>query len=201
MKKLIIVGIPSYNEEKTIGFVTQQIDAGLRKFFPHFNCYLINIDSNSEDKTVEKFLNTKTFFPKIFIKPRGLIKGKGKNLLSLFRYSLKLGGDFVAIFDSDLKSITPDWIGKLLSPLIYEDYNYVVPLYCRSCYDGNVTNHFIYPLTYALFRTKLRQPIGGEFSLDKKFYSFIVIACNARFDAKGWINFFSNQISVNNWCK
>jgi len=38
MNRKIVIGIPSYNEEYTIGHVIRQIDLGLKKFFPKYEC-------------------------------------------------------------------------------------------------------------------------------------------------------------------
>lgn len=174
MNKKIVVGIPSYNEEDTIGYVVNQIDLGLQKFFPREKCQIVNVDSNSADKTRDVFLKTKTFFPKKYLNAGKEIRGKGKNLIELFKYCNKLDIDYIALFDSDIKSIKPKWVFSLLDPLITKNFDYTVPVYSRGCYDGNVTNNFAYPLTYAIFGVKIQQPIGGEFGLNKRLYKYLL---------------------------
>jgi hypothetical protein len=73
-----------------------------------------------------------------------------------------------AVVDSDLRSITPDWIDLLVRPLLEHDYDYVAPYYRRHKYDGTITNSIVYPLTAALYGKKVRQPIGGEFGLSPR---------------------------------
>ena len=41
--------------------------------------------------------------------------------------------------------------------------NFVAPYYQRHKYDGTITNSIAYPLTRALYGTRVRQPIGGDF--------------------------------------
>ena len=53
------------------------------------------------------------------------------------------------------------WIRNLAEP-IFEDYDYVSPLYIRHKYDVTVTNSIAYPLTRALYGRRVRQPIGGD---------------------------------------
>lgn len=170
----IVIGIPSYNEGDTINHVVKQIDLGLKKFFPLEECQIINVDSNSTDKTKERFLKTKTFFPKKYLNTGKKIRGKGKNLIELFKYCNKLNVDYIGLFDSDIKSIKPNWVFALLNPLIAKNFDYTVPVYSRGCYDGNVTNNFAYPLTYAVFGVNLQQPIGGEFGLNKHLYKYLL---------------------------
>ena len=75
--------------------------------------------------------------------------------------------------DSDLRSITPEWIELFIKPMIKSGYDYVAPLYYRHKYDGTITNSIIYPLTRALYGKRVRQPIGGDFGFSgnlAKFY-------------------------------
>ncbi|HYK97277.1 MAG TPA: cell wall biosynthesis glycosyltransferase, partial [Candidatus Acidoferrales bacterium] len=65
--------------------------------------------------------------------------------------------------DSDLRSITPLWVKRLLGPIVEAQADYVAPLYARHKYDGTITNTIAYPLTRALYGMRIRQPIGGEF--------------------------------------
>ena len=67
--------------------------------------------------------------------------------------------------DSDLRSIVPEWIELLAGPILKGGYDYVAPMYSRFKYDGTITNNIAYPLTRALYGTRIRQPIGGEFAV------------------------------------
>lgn len=174
MFKKIAVGIPSYNEEATIGYVTKQVDLGLKKFFPSAQCLIVNVDSDSTDDTKKIFLETQTFCPKKYLNTGKRLRGKGENIIELFRYCSALDIDYIALFDSDIKTIKPNWVFFLLNPLIIKKFDYTTPIYSRSCYDGNVTNNFAYPLTYAIFGVKLQQPIGGEFGLNKRLYRYFL---------------------------
>jgi len=62
----IIVLIPTLNEEDNIKLVTKIIDRGLTKLAVNVkvDALILNIDSGSTDQTREKFLRTKTIFPK-----------------------------------------------------------------------------------------------------------------------------------------
>ena len=63
----LVVGIPSYNEARTIAHQTAQAAAGLLDYFGNKNSVLINCDSHSEDGTKEAFLQTATDIPKIYL--------------------------------------------------------------------------------------------------------------------------------------
>lgn len=172
--KRIVIGIPSYNEEDTIGFVVKQVDLGLRRFYPSSDNLIINVDSDSNDNTKDAFLKTPTFHSKKYFNTGKKMRGKGKNLIELFKYCNNSGVDFIVLIDSDIKTVKPRWIFSLLNPLIREKFDYTTPVYSRGCYDGNVTNNFAYPLTYAVFGVDLQQPIGGEFALNKRLYRYLL---------------------------
>jgi len=174
MDKKIVIGIPSYNEEDTIGYVTEQVDSGLKKFFSSAKCLIVNVDSDSTDNTKKVFLEAQTFCPKKYLNTGKKPRGKGKNLIELFKYCNALDIDYIALFDSDIRTIKPNWVFSLLNPLITKKFDYTTPAYSRGCYDGNVTNNFAYPLTYAIFGTELQQPIGGEFGLNKRLYKYLL---------------------------
>jgi len=159
----LVVGIPSYNEADSIGFVVKQIDRGLAKNFNKYKAVIINVDNDSSDGTKEVFLGTKTKTPKIYISTPPGVRGKGNNFYNLFNYVIKLKAQAIAVVDADLESITQEWVDCLIKPIL-DGYDYVTPYYARSEYDGSITNHICYPLIYGLFGHNIRQPIGGDFS-------------------------------------
>ncbi len=163
----IVIGIPSYNEADNISFVTKQVDRGLAEYFKEYKTVIINVDNNSPDNTRDKFLRTETKNFKIYISTPPGVKGKGHNFHNLFEKISSLRPRAVAVVDADLKSITPEWIYSLITPIL-EGQDYITPNYARNEYDGSITNHICYPLIYGLFGRKVRQPIGGDFSFSPK---------------------------------
>ncbi|MBW2990915.1 glycosyltransferase [Candidatus Woesearchaeota archaeon] len=164
----IIVGIPSYNEESTIDFVTWQVAHGLKKYYSHYSCVIINVDNNSQDNTKQVFLNTDTQgIPKVYVTTEPGVKGKGNNFYNLFKIVKELQPKAVVVVDADLKSITPDWMKKLCQPIL-EGHDLVTPLYARHKYDGTITNNIVYPIVVGLLCRNIRQPIGGDFSFSTK---------------------------------
>ncbi len=186
----ILVGIPSYNNESTIGHVIKAVRLGLTKYFPKFKSIIVNSDCGSTDKTRKivknnlgdyKALETILIAHEMHPYMRSLhtpisemvttfrgTPGKGKAFRRIFEIAHKLGVKAVVVVDSDLRSITPEWIQLLAAPIVFKDFDYVTPLYARHKYDGTITNSLIYPLTRALYGKKIRQPIGGEFGFSSK---------------------------------
>jgi glycosyltransferase involved in cell wall biosynthesis len=161
----ILVGIPSLNEADSIAHVTEQIDKGLKLTFGCHDCTIVNIDSDSVDRTSEKFQATTTWARKMSIVLRQRPLGKGRNLLKFFRYAEEQQADGVATFDADVTSIQPEWVEALLAPIISKHADYVVPCYRRSRFEGSTTNHFAFPLMYGFCGIDVRQPIAGDFGV------------------------------------
>ncbi|MGE5892964.1 MAG: glycosyl transferase family 2, partial [bacterium] len=91
------------------------------------------------------------------------IPGKGSAFRTIFEIAQALRVKACAVVDSDLRSITPEWIELLVKPVLEGDFHFVAPLYHRHKYDGTITNSIVYPLTRALYGKRIRQPIGGDF--------------------------------------
>lgn len=170
----IVIGIPSYNEVKTIAIPTVQASLGLTQYFPDKSSVIINVDNNSKDGTREAFLNAKTEVPKIYVSTPEDIKGKGFNIHNLLKVSAELRAKAIIMVDADLTSITPEWVESFLEP-IFDGYDFVVPIYSRHKYDGTITNNIAYPLLRTLYGLRVRQPIAGDFGISGKLArSFLV---------------------------
>lgn len=169
----IVVGIPSYSEEKTIRFVTQTAGEGLKTYYPDMRSIIVNCDNNSPDGTKEAFLAAEIpegIDRKYITTPEG-VRGKGNNFWNLFHFCRDVQCKATIVVDADLRSIRPIWIKHLGGPIL-EGYDYVTPLYSRHQFDGTITNHLCYPLVFALAGYDVRQPIGGEFSFSPGLCSF-----------------------------
>lgn len=170
----IVIGIPSYNEAKTIAIPTLQVSLGLTQYFSDKSSVIINVDNNSKDGTREAFLNTKTEVPKIYVSTPEDVKGKGFNIHNLLKVAAELRAKAIIMVDADLTSITPEWVESFLEP-IFDGYDFVVPIYSRHKYDGTITNNIAYPLLRTLYGLRVRQPIAGDFGISGKLArSFLV---------------------------
>jgi len=163
----VVVGIPSYNEARTIGHVTQMAGQGLQKYFSGKRGVIVNCDNHSPDNTAEAFLCSETPVPKKYLStPEGVL-GKGNNFYNLFRFCMEVQAETVIVVDADLRSITPQWVHYLGGPIL-RGYDFVTPLYSRHQFDGTITNHICYPLIHALANLDVRQPIGGDFAFSPR---------------------------------
>lgn len=199
----IVVGIPSYNNADTIGRVVSAVGAGLAKYFSDWRSVVVNSDGGSSDGTPAVVARTGVDFSVMFIGDRQSplnkiitpyhgVPGKGSAFRTIFEIARRLNAKACAVVDSDLRSITPEWVELLILPVLNKGYDYVAPYYLRHKYDGTITNGIVYPLTRALYGQRIRQPIGGDFGfsgrltehyLDKRVWESDV----ARFGIDVWM--------------
>lgn len=158
----LVVGIPSYNNAASIAHVVRAVEAGLQQGFPGSRAVLVSSDGGSRDGTGDVVRGAVRALPLIAGAYVGL-PGKGSALRAVFECTAALGARAGAVVDSDLRSITPQWVQRLLGPVLDGTADYVTPLYARHKHDGTITNTIAYPLTRALYGVRVRQPIGGEF--------------------------------------
>lgn len=171
----ILVGIPSYNNARTIGHVVRAAASGLAKYFPDARAVIVNSDGGSTDGTPDlvgsadlgpskALLLRETTRPvhRVVTAYQG-IPGKGSAFRTVFEIARRLSARACVVVDSDLRSITPEWLELLLTPVVEGDFDYVAPLYARHKYDGTITNSIVYPLVRSLYGRRIRQPIGGDF--------------------------------------
>jgi glycosyltransferase involved in cell wall biosynthesis len=173
----IVIGIPSYNNAATIGHVVAAAQAGLEKYFPQYRGVIVNSDGSSQDGTRDAVLKTgldkgqlllvtTPLFPVHRLSfPYHGIPGKGSAFRLIFQIAHRLGAKACAVVDSDLRSITPEWVDLLLRPIVHAGFDFVAPYYHRHKYDGTITNSIVYPLTRSLYGLRVRQPIGGDFGI------------------------------------
>jgi len=177
----IMVGIPSFKNATTIGYVVRAAQAGLVQYFPDLRPVVVNSDAGSPDGTQRVVVETEPpeYVERILlVRPTNKLSrvsltypevagtgGKGAALWTIFEIAAALEVQALVVVDSDLRSIAPEWIELLAGPILKGGYDFVAPLYARHKHDGTITNNVTYPLTRALYGLRIRQPIGGDFGV------------------------------------
>ena len=164
--------------------MVRAVQAGLAKYFPSHKAVIVNSDGGSSDGTMDVVQNTSVEdFDAILLHhrvepiskiafPYSGIPGKGSAFRSIFEIAQTLDAKACVVVDSDLRSITPEWIELLVKPVLEGGFDYVAPLYHRHKFDGTITNSIVYPLTRALYGKRVRQPIGGDFGFSGRLAQF-----------------------------
>ncbi|HNQ84470.1 MAG TPA: glycosyltransferase [Deltaproteobacteria bacterium] len=165
----ILVGIPSYLCDNSIVNVIKTVRKGLDTHYNGARALIMISDGGSTDDTRDtaNAYDVKSFnIEKIITIYRGL-PGKGSALRAIFEVANFLKPKAVAVFDSDLVSISPLWIKNLIEPVL-NGYDFVAPDYMRYKFDATITNSIAYNLTRSLYGCRIRQPIGGDFGVSPR---------------------------------
>lgn len=170
----ILVGVPTFNNRRTIEQVVNAIQLGLVKYFPRERVVLINPDGGSNDGTPEAVRNSSIpdFRTLLSLSPLrtihritttyGGVDGRGSAWRIIMAAADLLRAKACAVVSPDLESISPEWIEALVRPVYKEQYDMVTPIYHRHKYEGMLVNNIISPVIRAVYGVKVREPVGGE---------------------------------------
>ena len=161
----IVIGIPCFNNDSTLSHVVQTIENGLALHYPDKRSVVFIADGGSVDDSREEGegLEHSPWIERIITIYRG-IPGKGTAVRAIFEAANMLNAKATLLFDSDLRSITTDWVKNMVDAILNDGVDFIAPYYTRYKYDGTITNNIVYNLTRALYGYQVRQPIGGDFA-------------------------------------
>jgi hypothetical protein len=75
----------------------------------------------------------------------------------------RLSARACAVVDASLEATQPEWIERLIAPVLTDGFDYVSPYYPRHVNEGAITKGIVYPTFRAAYGARLRQPAAGEF--------------------------------------
>lgn len=165
----IIIGIPSYNNERFVGHVVKTAAVGLKQYLKDWKSLILVCDGGSLDDTreVAESVEIPSGIERIVTTYRG-IPGKGSAVMAMIEAADLAGAELLLLFDADLRSITPEWIDRMSRPVLEMGFDYLTPYYLRHKHDGTITNNIVYPILKGVFGVEIRQPIGGDFAIGKR---------------------------------
>lgn len=171
----IVVGIPCFNNEKTIVNVIRMVSHGLSEHYRGLRSVIVVSDGGSTDDTRDsaKEFQLKPWQEKLVGIYRGM-PGKGSAIRMIFEATHVLNAKACMVVDADLRSITSSWVNMLVNPVLEKEFDFVAPIYTRYKYDGTITNNIVYNLCQGVFGKKIRQPIGGDFAFSRKLVRFYI---------------------------
>jgi hypothetical protein len=176
----ILVGVPTYNDAKTVGQVVQAIRAGLLQDFPRQRSVIINADGGSRDATQDLvraasisdlrqasgFRALRTLHCISTQYPGGAASGTA--LHTILAAAELLRASACAIISADSTNIEPQWIERLLQPVCRDNFDLVTPVYRRHKFDGLLVRNLVYPMSRALYSRRVREPYPAEFAFSSR---------------------------------
>lgn len=173
----ILIAVPSFNNEETIGAVLSAARTALLQF-PQRKALIAQLDGGSSDSTMQRakdILQGEPAFAQVSYPVYPVhrlegsyhpLPGKDSAYHTIFFLAEELDVQACCIIGADAV-VTPDWIASLLQPILEMGFDLAAPFYQRHKYDGLLVNGILYPLIRALFGKRLRQPIGSDFAYSR----------------------------------
>lgn len=182
----ILIGVPTLNAAATVGPVVQCVRAGLLKYFPRQRAVIINVDGGSRDSTQDLIRATAISDLGRASNPNALrtlhsisttYEGSDENggsLHTIVAAAELLRATTCGVISPDSSSIQPEWIDRLLSPVIHDNFDLVTPIYQRHKFDGLLVRNLVYPMTRALYCKRVREPHPSEFAFSGRLASYFL---------------------------
>jgi hypothetical protein len=169
----VVVALTSYNDARTIGAVAGAVRDGLARYFGSTDALILLADAHSNDGTREAARAALGADGLVELEPpvvAGFAEmpyhgypGRAGALRAIFQTAQGLGARACAVVDAGIETVEPEWIDRLVAPVLTDDYDYVSPYYLRRPSDGALTKGVVYPMVRALYGARLRQPAAAEF--------------------------------------
>lgn len=176
----ILVGLPTYNNAKTIEPVVRAIQAGILKCFPRERVVIVSADGGSQDGTrdlvngvsiddvwrASKVYALRTL--PVIITQYGHSPEPGVALRTILSAADLLRARACVVISPDSSTIETDWLQRLVRPIYSDNFDFVSPLYRRQKFAGVLIRNLLYPMTRAIYGTGIREPYASEFAISSR---------------------------------
>ena len=87
---------------------------------------------------------------------------------SLFAATEKMTARACCLIASEMESAAPEWVCRLLQPLLESDCDLVVPYYAPRKLQGLLNSSIVYPLTRCLYGKRIHNPLGPDMGVSRR---------------------------------
>jgi hypothetical protein len=171
----ILVAVPTYNHGQTVGPVVQAVRAGLLQYFPRARAAIINADGGSTDGTQDLVRAASINDANVSSDVRALRTlhsistqyeggpANGTALHAILAAADLLQARACAVVSPESATLEPQWIERLLRPVLSDGKDMVLPVYRRHKFDGLLIQNLAYPMTRTVYRCPAREPYPADF--------------------------------------
>ncbi len=172
----VVVGLPTYNDGQTVGHIVQAVRAGLLNCFPRARAVIINADGGSSDGTQDLVRAASISDVNIASDVRALrtlhsisTQYEGGPASGIALHTILAAADLLqaracAVVSPESTTLEPQWIERLLRPVLSEGKDLALPVYRRHKFDGLLIQNLAYPMTRAIYRCPVREPYPADFA-------------------------------------
>jgi hypothetical protein len=171
----VLVGLPTYNNAKTIGAIVHTIRSGILGGFPRERAVIINADAGSHDGTPELVtgisiddvrpasnLNALRTLHSISTRYAGN-PSSGIAFRTILAAAELLRAKACIVMSPESANVEPEWLSKLLRPIYRDGFDLVTPTYRRHKFEGVLMSNLLYPMIRALYGVRIREAYTPEF--------------------------------------
>lgn len=178
----IVVGVPTYNDARTVAQVVQAVRAGLLKYYPRARSVIINADGGSRDGTRDLVcaaaitdmtasnVSALRTLHSISTQYQGS-PSNGTALHTVLAAADLLQARACAVVSPESTSMEPEWIERLLNPILSDGIDLALPVYRRHKFDGLLIRNLVAPVVGAAFGSFLREPYPSDYALSSNLAS------------------------------
>jgi cellulose synthase/poly-beta-1,6-N-acetylglucosamine synthase-like glycosyltransferase len=151
----VVVIFPAKNEEGTIA---NSIATAKQS---HFKPDVILVDAYSTDRT--SYLAEKAGAI-VIQQPTRIFPAKGLAMRAGLSEAFKRSANIIVFLDADIRNLTPQWVDKLVQPLMDDNCDMSRGFYSRHARDAAVTKLIARPMLHTFFPelSHFEQPLSGE---------------------------------------
>lgn len=88
----------------------------------------------------------------------------------------KLGVRAACVLASDPHTVTPQWVFRLVQPVLQLGFDLVTPWYAHGRFEGLLNNSLIAPLTRGLYGARIQNPMGPDLGISRRLFQGILAA-------------------------
>lgn len=161
----LVIGIPARNAADNIAALADRLEAAAAGL-QGWDVELVLAYQDSSDDTLDRWRARPARVAQRVLRCPGRRAGKGRNVALLVDHAVACGADHLLLIDADLRAYAPGNLLRFVAAARRDGHGLVLPLWCRAPGQGNTTNYLASPLLYAVYGSRVRQPLAGHALLD-----------------------------------
>jgi hypothetical protein len=174
----ILVGLPTYNDAKTVGNVVQNVRAGLLRYFPRARAVVVNADGGSRDGTQElvreasisdmRHVSNLYALRTLHSISTQYSRESSSALRTILGAADLLRASTLVVISPESTNLEPEWVERLVRPVAKENFDLITPIYRRHKFDALLMRTLVYPMTRAIYGKRLREPYPTDYAFSGK---------------------------------
>jgi hypothetical protein len=139
---------------------------GMQVHFPRLRCIIAIADGMSNDGTLDAAA-TVPMAPTV----RRIVtvyqgpQGRGSAVRAILEIAQRARAKACILLDATSSSLVPDWIKKFATPVLQNEFDFVLPAYSRPLIESGVSDLIAYPMTRLLYGVEARQAMPSDVAL------------------------------------